>query len=118
MAQTQTFIIPKHKRGDDWDGLQFLIKVNGTALNLTGATIAADFKLKSKTGQLKKQMTVGSGVTITDAAGGIFKMDGFKVDMPVGIYYFDVEITVAGNTKTRIEGTWEITQDVTNSPNT
>ncbi len=117
MAQTQTCTIPKHKRGDDWDGLQFNVKVNGSPLDLTGAIIAADFKFKSKTGQLKKRMVVGTGITITNAIGGTFKMDAFKVDLPVGIYYFDVEINLLGNTKTRIEGTWEITQDVTNSPN-
>ena len=109
----QTYKIPNQLHGDTFDGAQFEVKINNVAKNLTSTAIKIDFKKKKKTGELVKTISVGSGITKVDAANGIFKIDPFVADMPIGIYYYDIQFTDGAVIKTYIEGTWEITQDTT-----
>lgn len=99
-------------KGDTYDGATFTLVVNGSAVNLTGAVIKAQFK-KDKVGLSVKTISDGSGITIVDAQNGVFKIDPFIPNMPAGNYYYDIQITIAGVTKTRVSGIMTIEQDVT-----
>jgi len=103
-----------HKSGDTWEGAQFTVTKNGAALDLTSATIKSEFRVKTKTGAVKLTLTEVSGITITDAANGVFKLDKQIITLPADTYHYDIEITLSnGDKKSYVEGTWEIVQDVT-----
>lgn len=113
-----TYTIPTTKRGDTFDGVLFEITVNGTKLDLTGATIKMDMRLNS-TGILAKEFTSGAGITISSPlTDGKFTLDEQVIDIDAGTYVYDIEITWVGPpvvVKTYISGTWLITQDVTHA---
>jgi len=111
---TQTYNFPDIKFGDTHDGTSFTVLVNAVALNLTAASIKAQFRANSSTGALLKTMVDGVDITITDAVNGVFQIDPFDVDIPPGVAVYDIELTLGdGRKKTYIGGTWCILQDVT-----
>lgn len=104
-------VLKPQLKGDTFNGVRFTLS---PTTDLTGATIRTQFK-KSKTSKSEKELITGAGITIEDAINGIFVWDSFIMDLSTGTYFYDVEITFAsGEVKTYLEGTIEITQDVTN----
>jgi hypothetical protein len=102
------------KRGDTFNGIQIELLVNGTASNLTGASIKCQFRPNSKIGAVVKTIQIGSGITITNATAGQFRIDPFVADLDTGKYFYDVQITFSsGVVKTYLEGIFDVTQDVT-----
>ena len=105
-----------HIKGDTFDEVPFGIKVNNVALDLTGATIKMQLKKPNDLSVAALSLTsVGAaGITITNAAGGLFKINEQIIDIEVFNYAYDLQITLAsGNRKTRISGTFSITQEIT-----
>jgi len=108
--------------GDKYLGDQFQINLSGAPLNLTGAKIRGQYREKSKTGTLVKEVstTTDGGITITDAIGGTFISDPFTVDpseFSAQNYWRDFEITdIVEGPLTPIEGIFEVYQDVTQPP--
>lgn len=103
-----------HKKGDTFEGVAFTVTKNGSALDLTGASIRMQLREKSETGTLGATYTDGDGITITDPTNGVFTFDKQIIDIRAQKYYYDIEITLAsGDVKSYIYGTWTITQDVT-----
>jgi len=105
-----------HKKGDTFEGVTFEIKVNGSALDLTGASLKMELRALEKTGAIAATFTDSSsgGLTITDESNGIFKFDKQVIDITAQTYYYDIQITLAsGDVKSYIEGTWNIVQDIT-----
>lgn len=107
-----TYNFPDHKKGDTFNGVQFTVLVNNVAFNIVNAEI----KLKlRKTAQANpvKTMAVGTGITITNGASGVFKVDEQIIDIEAATYLYDIQIkTVGGVVKTYISGTWKIMQDI------
>jgi hypothetical protein len=100
--------------GDTYKGAAFEIIVNGTPLILTGAQIAMMVRKVRKNNPVIS-INLGSGITITDAVNGKFRIDEqiFSVDRP-GNYLYDIQITLAsGVVKTYIKGDFIITGDIT-----
>lgn len=119
---TKTYNFKDHKKGDTFAGVQFTVIVNGVAKDLTTATLKMEMRASSKDGDLAATFTEasGGGLTLTDAANGVFKFDEQVVDLPALTYFYDIEITIPGaasvdpdEVKSYIEGTWVILQDVT-----
>lgn len=123
MAQTdnlpETIVINDHKQGDTFPGLEFTVTRNGVAKDFTGADITMTFLLKNRRSDADQVLIIGTGITVTNAAAGVFEMDaiaGADMDWLAGDYYYDVEIIYAdGEVKTPVEGTWKIVQDRTNN---
>jgi hypothetical protein len=123
MAQTDNLpewiVINDHKQGDTFVGGVYTITKNGVAKDLTGAQITMTFLHKNRRSDNDHVLQVGTGLTITNAASGIFEMDeipGADMDWISGDYYYDVQIIYAdGEVKTPVEGTWKIVQDKTNN---
>jgi hypothetical protein len=111
----ETYTIPAHTKGDTFDGLEFEVLINSVAKDFTDTDITCQFRLGSKTGEVKKSLSVGSGFTKTDPTNGKFTMDAFDVDFDAGVYYYDVQFDDAGVIKTYFGGTWTINQDVTDN---
>ena len=106
----------KQYKGDTFSGVRFTIKdkETDTGIDLTDATIKIQFRRNSAKGAIIKELTELDGVTIEDAANGIFTIDPFITDWTPADYYYDIQITfLSGVIKTYIMGTICIIQDIT-----
>ena len=121
MAQTdylpEEIRINDQYQGDTFAGLEFVITRNGVAKTLLGSTITMTFLLGNRRTDNDQVLTLGDGLTITDAANATFDMDEIPlVDWAAGEYWFDMEIIYAdGEIKTPVIGKWKIVQDKTNN---
>lgn len=109
----QEYNIPDILKGDTYDGVEFEVLVNSVAKDLTSTVIRCMFRRETKKGAVVKTVFNGSGITKTDAANGLFQIDSFTVDFPVGTYYYDIQFNDSGVIKTYVGGTWNVIQDVT-----
>jgi len=73
--------------------------------DLTLATIVLKV---SKQGKLFLIKTVGSGITMVNAAEGKFKLDAFLVQLRAGAYRYNLHITVDGIEQRYAYGIWII----------
>jgi len=86
---------------------------NSVAIDLTGITALCQFRYSNETGKLAKSLSIGSGLTLVDAAAGKIKIDSFLADFEVGLYYYDVKLIFnASRVKTYIKGSINILQNV------
>ena len=107
-----TYDFATHRKGDTWQPPTFTGNIDGTAINLAGATIA--MKVRDCNGAEMLSLTSVSGITITDAVGGVFKIDDQVLDIAAGVYNYDIEFTLSdGNIFTWIVGKLIVSQDQT-----
>tara|TARA_R110001632_G_scaffold985_1_gene3936 strand:+ start:272 stop:625 length:354 start_codon:yes stop_codon:yes gene_type:complete len=112
-----TYKINDQYKGDTFNGVTFTLKegADKTPINLTGATILSQFRTKGVTGAIQQTLEIGSGITVTDATGGVFRIDSFVLDWNTGTFYYDIQITFTdGSVRTYVKGTLNVIQDVTN----
>lgn len=105
-----------HIKGDTFDEVVFSLKKNGTVVNLTGAVIKMQLRKKycDVSPALSLTSAGSAGITITDATGGIFKINKQIIDIEVYNYVYDIQITFSGgDVKTYIQGGFNITNEVT-----
>jgi len=104
-----------HIKGDTFDQVPFAILLNNVPINLTGAVIK--MQLRSECGgliALSLTSVANAGITITNAAGGLFKINKQIIDIAAGNYSYDLEIRFADNTvKTWLSGGFLIECDIT-----
>ena len=118
MATIQTTNLKDRIKNDTFSSVQFTFQDNlGAAIDLTGATIQIQFRFRSKTGSIVKDVAIGSGITVAAPATGVIVLDEFTpVDWAVDTYYYDVQITFAtGVIRTYVQGTVKVLQDTTDS---
>ena len=106
-----------HIKGDTIDAVQFTMEDNTdpdnpVPINLTGAAIRMQLRVDAKS-KACLTLSVGSGITITDAVNGVFQVDAQVIDINPALYLYDIEFTIAGVVKTWICGKWRIIQDIT-----
>lgn len=107
--------ILSHISGDTFQGVTFNLDFSDPSRSLTGASIAIDFRQSSPEGEIHKSMSVGTGITITNAFTNTFQIDKQIIDLEPGLYYYDVQVTFSnGDIKTLIIGTWKILNSITN----
>ena len=105
--------MPDHYKGDTFDSITFTITEDAIPVDLTGASIKIDFRYGKDTGPLELSMAIGSGLTVTDAAAGVFKIDSYINDWKAGFYVFDAEITFSAEViRTYFKGKITVIQDV------
>jgi len=106
--------LPKIRKGDTFDGVQFTININETPADLTGASIKMDLRLTAL-GDVVKRFTSSDGITISATpTDGTFVLDQQIISIDAATYMYDIEITFqSGEVKTYIWGNWVIVQDVT-----
>jgi hypothetical protein len=101
MATTYNF--PTHESGDTFNGVQFELKVNSVAKDLSGAIITMNIAGKKYTS------TAGNFV-ISDALNGKFNFKKQKVTLPSGYHQYEITIEFEdGDIKTYVTGYWTIT---------
>lgn len=113
--EAQKYIIPKHKRGDTWDGISSItITSNNQPVVLTGAVIKMELREDIDAPVALTLSTTDNTIVVTDALQGTFTIPPILINIPFGKYFYDIQITFAnGVVKTYIDGTWEITADIT-----
>jgi hypothetical protein len=81
-------------KGDSWPGFEVVYSIDGSPVDLTDAEI----KLNMRVGGARPvwELSVGDGITITDAANGVFVIDSVaSLNVPVGTLIGQLEITQA-----------------------
>jgi|WetSurMetagenome_2_1015567.scaffolds.fasta_scaffold72096_4 hypothetical protein len=98
---------------DTFSGVNFTVRVNLVALNLTGAAIRMQVR-KNRNEAAIIDLALGTGLTITDAAAGKFRIDEQIFSGVPGTYQYDIEIILGdGDVKTYIKGNFIIIGDIT-----
>lgn len=105
-----------HTKGDTFNEVAFEVKKNGTALNLTGATIK--MQLRKEYSDVSPTLSLTSvsnaGLTITNATSGHFKINEQRIDIEVYNYVYDIQFSFAsGEVKTYVKGGFNVTPEVT-----
>lgn len=104
-----------HIKGDTFEAVNFALVKNSVVVNLTGATIR--MQLRSECGgliALSLTSVANAGITITNAAGGLFRINKQIINIASGNYLYDLEILFADNTvKTWLSGEFLIECDIT-----
>jgi len=106
----------KHIKGDTFNEVPFELKINGSAVNLTGATIKMQLKkcATDVTPALSLTSASSAGITITNAASGLFKINEQIINIEAYNYVYDMQFTLSsGEVKTYINGSFLIIQDIT-----
>lgn len=87
---------------------------DGTPRGLSGVELLVQFKLNGVTGSIVKEISIGSGITVEDEAGGVFVFDKYLVDFAVGTIYYDIKAKEANaDIKTYVGGTFKVKLTVT-----
>ena len=107
-------ILEPRIKGDTFDEVEFeTLDEVGDPVPITGANILIQFRKDSKTGAVTLETTELDGITITDDANGLFKLNKFKCEWTPAKYYWDAQVTFANtDIKTSGEGHVIILQDV------
>lgn len=105
-----------HIKGDTFDEVNFELKINDAIVNLTGATIRMQLRtnVNDVTPALSLTSVANAGITINAPTLGQFKINQQIIDIAIGNYLYDIQITYSsGVVKTYIKGTFTITQEIT-----
>lgn len=102
---------PDVVKGDTVNVTSFAVTIDAVPLNLTGALISVKFKTSFNSPSILS-LSVGSGITVTNASGGIFTINAFTCSFPVGEYVYDIQIVKSGITKTYVKGTLNVLNEV------
>jgi hypothetical protein len=112
VTQPQTIHLPAVYVGTTWEGINSigLDQPNGQAFNLTGAALRMVYRRVGEQ-QERLVLTVGSGITITNAAEGRARVDEQILPLTPGTYYWELLVTQANGVVLPVfAGTQEITR--------
>ena len=103
------------KSGHYWKGATIQIVVNGTPFDLTGASMKMWIvNSVGDTTPLLELTTANSGLEITNAATGTFKIKGQSFALPKGNYPYDIKITIGEKVyNDYVQGTLKLRESVT-----
>lgn len=111
-----TYNIPRHRRGDTWDGINTIgIKVNGVPVNLSAAEVSMEFREDYDSPVALKLSTTTSTISVLPNLSSI-KVLPVLIDIPPATYKYDLQVTYTvppTSVKTYLEGAWEIYYDIT-----
>ena len=104
----------EHYKGDSFEQIPMVYKLNGNGVNLTGAVIRMQLRKENDGVSYLELTSVGNaGITITDAVNGAFKINEQIININAGNYIYDIEFNIGGFVETLIKGDFIITNDVT-----
>ena len=103
---------PSHIRGDTWNGINSIaITSNGVPVNLEDSQIVIHIRSSKNPASplLYEFSTTSNTILITNPQYGIINIPTQLIDIPVGIYQYDLKIIFPNGTiKTYLKGEWEI----------
>ena len=84
-----------------------------TPENLTGVAIRLDIASGAQQGPTVIELAVGSGITVVNAAGGVFRVEPFAIPA-AGAYRYDIQFAYPdGRVRTYLRGRMTVLADVT-----
>jgi hypothetical protein len=98
-------------KGDTYDSVEFHLTENGSDVNLTGSAILIQFKESSDSDSLLA-LGIGSGITVTNAAGGVFEIDDLVINLEPRTYVYDIQITNGARVDTYLSGKLKVKTDI------
>jgi len=103
-----------HIKGDTFEAVNFEIKIDNVAVDLTDTTIKMQLR-KEYGGVVALSLTsvANAGITITDAVDGLFKINEQIINIDASNYIYDIQFDFDGVVKTYISGNFLIKNDVT-----
>ena len=96
-------------RGDTIPFTRTLATATGSAFDLTGATVALSLSTQRTGGTILGPVTG----TINNATGGVVSFSLTALNLAVGTYYWDVQVTNATGIETVEVGVLTVDQDLT-----
>lgn len=112
----QVYNITDQYKGDSFGGVDFQVldAITKVPIDFTNATMRCQFRKGSEKGIIVRDITIGSGITVTDAVNGEFSIDGFDITFSAGVYFYDIPTVFSGVVATTyIKGTLTVIQDIT-----
>jgi hypothetical protein len=105
---------PDHIAGDTVSARRFTVTrtAGGVAApeNLTGVAIHCWFQ---RSDPIDVQLSVGTGITLVNAAGGVFDLGPFRAPAAPGVYRYDIQFAYPdGRVRTYVAGKLKILPDV------
>ena len=117
MATIVTKDLKDRVKNDTFESVNFTLsdKTTGDPIDLTGISAQCQFRFSTKLGLVVLDVTLGSGLTLTDAVNGIITIEGFEpITWEVGCDKYDIQITFPSEKiKTYVQGKVTILQDTT-----
>lgn len=106
---------PQYK-GDTFKGIKFTLTnvVSGltTPLDLTEAKVSLQIK-KSLNSAVEKDLTINTGLTVSDPLSGIIEVNKFLVTLEAFKYLYALKIAFSdGTISTYLTGTFEVKQNL------
>ncbi len=87
---------------------------NGNPIDLTGYLIEIAFKKQANADAAKFLSSNTGGITITDAANGVWQIDSFVINMPPALYLYDIKTTDSfGVIEDYVRGSFKVLQNIT-----
>lgn len=104
-------------RNDTFGKIRFALIVNEIIKDLADTVITMQIRYKEPTGTLLYEATGGNGITVTDAAAGLFTIDSFIVNIPSGKHVYDIQFddnsVNSFGKRTFIRGYFTVIEDIT-----
>ena len=109
-----TYNIPRHLRGDTWDGINAIgIKVNNIPVVLSGTLITMELREDYDTPVVLTFSTATSTILVQESLSSI-SIPPRLIDIPTATYKYDLQVVYPNTTtKTYMGGSWEIYFDIT-----
>lgn len=94
MTQPQTIDLPAVYVGTTWEGINSieLDQANGTPLDLTQAQLSMRYR-RVGGHQSELVLGIGSGIVLTNAAGGIARVSPQVLPLDPGTFYWEIILT-------------------------
>ena len=113
-TDTAIYNIPRHRRGDTWDGILALgFKENGIPVNLSGAVVSMELREDYDAPVALTFTTNDSSILIQNSLSSI-NIAPRIIDIPPATYLYDIQVVYPTmRVKTYLQGSWEIYFDIT-----
>lgn len=107
----------RHLKGDTFDEVNFEVKINNVAVDLTGAVLKMQLRKDAydhtTAPTLSLTSVANAGITITQPTLGKFKINQQIIDIEVFNYFYDIQLTFSnGVVKTYVNGFFDVLIDV------
>jgi len=108
-----TYDINNHIKGDTFNGFDLEIIIDGEPLDLTDAIIKMQLRRNANASVALEFCTADSSIEIINAAEGKCRIMPRVVDIPAGVYLYDIEVTTGVTVRTVLTGKFSIVPDIT-----
>lgn len=102
------------KSGDTWNGLYLKYTKNGNPVDLSDAVITMQIRKISDASDYELKFSSEDGtIVITDPVNGLYQIPKIIISLVPRQYFYDIQIVTPEETKTRLEGKFTVTSDIT-----